>query len=82
MSKDNIPQAALELCQPPFSYHCGYIFDAKGSMVSDENGAVARIRGWGRIQYHASPAELQDAIGDHIAKALTEYWEQHLKEQK
>lgn len=38
---------------------------------------ITRIRGWGRMQYMPTPEELQDAIGKHVARALTEYWERH-----
>lgn len=73
---------ALAIYKPPFKYQAGYIFDADDNMVADDCGenAAARIRGWGRIQYMNNPEQLQDTIGEHIAKAMTEYWEKHRQE--
>lgn len=78
---------AVTLYTPPFSYCCGYIHDASGRVFSDNGGVdelkgmiAARVRGWGRIQGVESthtPEELQDAVGEHIATALTEYWCKH-----
>ena len=80
--------AAIQLYRPPFSYCHGYIHDGEGHMVADD-GAVdelrdmiaCRVRGWGRLQYLEgahTPEHLQDAVGEHIAKALNEYWSKHL----
>lgn len=79
-----IEKAALDLYTPPFTFDemGGKIWDAKGNMAAD-NGDIetymARVRGWGRIQYlkDFEPEELQDAVGEHMAKAMTEYWEKH-----
>lgn len=67
--------------KPPFTYdkQSGFIYDAEHNHVADKaNGSseygVARVRGWGRISYMENPKEIQDSIGEHIAKALTEYW--------
>lgn len=70
---------ALALYKPPFSFTCGYIFDSTGAMVADDNceSILLRVRGWGRIQYKDNPGQLQDAVGEHLAKALTEYWERN-----
>lgn len=38
-------------------------------------GATLRIRGWGRIGYLEHPVQLQDAVGELVARALTELWE-------
>ena len=79
-------QAAIEIYKPPFKYSHGYIFDGEGNMFSDdgsvdemENAIAARIRGWGRIGYieEMNPADIQDAVGEHVAKALNEYWAKH-----
>jgi hypothetical protein len=79
---DKLRTSALELFKPPFHYHCGYIFDTSGNMVSDNCGetAATRLRGWGRIQYMGNPQELQDAVGELIAEALNSFWEVSTKE--
>ena len=68
---------AFKLCKPPFFFRAGYIFDDAGNMIADKAGvgALVRLRGWGRLGGMKSAAEIQDAIGGHIAKAMTEYWE-------
>ncbi len=70
---------AMALYSPPFKFQHGFIFDANGEMVSDgelENqDAIQRVRGWGRIGYMDDAEKLQDLVGDVIAKALTEYWQ-------
>ena len=68
---------AFKLCKPPFFFRVGYIFDDDGNMIADEAGvgALARMRGWGRLGGIKNAEELQDAIGKHIAQAMTEYWE-------
>jgi len=80
---EELKKAALGLYQPPFRFQHGYIFDSAGNMFADqgpltetENMLALQVRGWGRIQYikEHNPAELQDAVGEIIAKALTEYW--------
>jgi hypothetical protein len=73
-------EKALGLYTPPFRHVSGYIYDAKHRMVSDAGGAtemIQRVRGWGRIQYlmDADPELLQDAVGELVARALTQYWE-------
>lgn len=68
--------------KPPFRYdEYGYIFDADGKMFADEGGAnemLARIRGWGRLQYVKdsgfTPEQIQDECGRLFADALTEFW--------
>lgn len=72
--------AALDLYKPPFVYHFGYIHDANGEVVADQDGvegAIAlQIRGWGHIQYHkeVDPEALQDLIGEMTAQAMTKHW--------
>jgi len=77
--KDDIKKRALNIYHPPFRAEHGYIFDVKGGMVADQAPAdsVVRTRGWGDIQYMDDPEELQDAISEYIAQALTEYWERN-----
>ena len=76
-------EAALSLYKPPFRYENGWIWDANNQFVADEGGPshqeprMARIRGWGRIQYLPNPEQLQDEIGRMMAEALTEYWSRH-----
>ena len=82
---EDLAKAALSLYKPPFSYYCGYIHDGEDRTVADDgsvdelkNMIACRVRGWGRIQYiegKHTPEDLQDAIGEHIVKALNEYWE-------
>ena len=87
LMKLSINEQALKLYTPPFKYQHGYIFDSKHSMFSDQGGSefnyaeliATRVRGWGRIQKLANSEDLQDAVGDHIANALTEYWQTNLK---
>lgn len=53
---------AVSLYKPPFRYEMGYIWDADGQ---------------GRIQYLGdgpTTRALQDAVGHHIARVLTEGW--------
>ena len=76
--KKVISKKALKLYTPPFRYEMGYIFDSENEMVADDyETSITQVRGWGRISYMDEPEELQDAVGEHIAKALTEYWEKH-----
>lgn len=72
----SIKKAALALYRPPFTSSHGYIFDADSNMVADDAGSACRVRGWGCIGGKENPEALQDAVGEHIAKALTQYWEQ------
>ena len=66
-------------CRPPFKHECGYIFDHDGNVAADESGHVLRVRGWGRIsQLSAQPQEMQDAVGELIAEALTKFWKERL----
>lgn len=76
--------AALALYRPPFTFRMGYIRDAGGHMVADQDGfgegskvfdsVAARVRGWGRIGYMPDAEALQDEVGVVIAEALTAYW--------
>jgi hypothetical protein len=74
--------AALALYEPPFKFMHGYIYDAKGRMVADQDGfeggveahIAARVRGWGRIGYLPDAAALQDEVGAILAEALTAFW--------
>lgn len=76
--------AALALYRPPFKFRMGYIHDAGGHMVADQDGfgegskvfdsIAARVRGWGRIGYLPDAEALQDEVGAVIADALTAYW--------
>ncbi len=78
---NDLLSAALDIYKPPFKYSCTYIFDAKDNMVmnSDELEESALVlRGWGRIGYMDDAEALHDAVGEHIARALTEYWEKNL----
>lgn len=69
-------EAAFALYEAPFRFDHGYIFDAKGQMVSDDSGEgiIARVRGWGRIGYMENAEALQDECGAMIAEALTQFW--------
>ena len=64
---------AQDYLKPPFRYRLGYIHDANNKMVADQGGH--RVRGWGRIQYQPEPEQLQDAIGERIARILSEHWD-------
>lgn len=76
--------AAMALYKPPFKFRMGYIHDAGGHMVADQDGfgegskvfdsIAARVRGWGRIGYLPDAEALQDEVGAVIADALTAYW--------
>lgn len=85
---DDLRKRALALYHGPFRYDPnggGFIWDDGGrdgvEMVADvradHDGAAARARGWGRISYMEDAAALQDAAGELIAEALSEYWERH-----
>lgn len=80
-----LEKRALRLYKAPFRYQHGYIFDADGHTVSDTpeeitSGAAARIRGWGRMSHMEEPARLQDALGELVARSLTKYWNETVKE--
>ena len=81
MLEQELMTNALKLCKPPFFFRVGYIFDSTGNMIADEAGvgAIARMRGWGRLGGMENAEDLQDAIGKHIAQAMTEYWEKNTK---
>lgn len=93
MSK-TITQVTLGLYKPPFKYCCGYILDAEGNTVADNNAEndatiiqgsnlVLEVRGWGRIRGLKTDFQsgaIQDEVGRLIALALTEYWERRLAE--
>ena len=75
-------QKALELLKPPFKFECGYIFDSakNENMVCDDGGeielgAIARLRGWGRLGKLDDGEQVQDAIGEVIAEALNQYFD-------
>jgi hypothetical protein len=68
---------ALSLYKPPFRFESGYIWDAGGQMVADQDfdpSTIARVRGWGRICSMPQPEALQDEVGKIIAEALTAFW--------
>lgn len=72
---------AMRIYTPPFKYFRGYIHDAEGHMVSDDDEVqrtvAHRIRGWGRISYLPNAAAIQDEIGVMMADALNEYYAAH-----
>jgi hypothetical protein len=73
---ESLADQALKLYRPPFRHECGYILDKEGHTVADE---VLRVRGWGRISHLCgNPKEMQDAVGDLIAEALTMFWKEKL----
>jgi len=74
--KEELKKTALELYKPPFRFSHGFIWDADNRMVADRpaGDAALRIRGWGYIQYKPNPEQLQDAMGELIAQAMTEMW--------
>ncbi len=80
MTKE-LRERAFKLYRAPFRFEHGYVWDAKNEMVADDyvEGAipVGRIRGWGRVSYLPEPQELQDAVGELMAEALTKLWRDH-----
>jgi hypothetical protein len=80
-TRADLRERAFRLYRGPFRYEQGYVWDADNEMVADDRveGAipVGRVRGWGRVSYLPEPKELQDAVGDLIAEALTAHWENH-----
>jgi len=70
---DKQDKRAKDYLKPPFRYRVGYIYDANDKMVADQDGR--RVRGWGRIQYQPEPEQLQDAIGERVARILSEHWD-------
>lgn len=78
--QNDLRTKAIALYTAPFTFERGYIWDAAGRMVADnyrldeEDGAVLRVRGWGRISYLDDPEALQDEVGNAIAEAMTEFW--------
>ena len=89
MSTKTIRDVAFELYKPPFYFLGGYVWDSGHHMVLDQHtddgdtadAIVARIRGWGRIQYMDKPelraAALQDEVGAIVVEALNAYWAAH-----
>lgn len=62
--------------EPPFRYSCGAIWGS-----GDGAEKLLDVRGWGHLTgggAHGLPeakaAEIQDEIGEHIAKLLTANW--------
>lgn len=80
MNESLIRQRARGLYVPPFKFECGYIFDANGKMVADQDDggraqdSPLRIRGWGRIGQLDDAEALQDEVGHLIAELLTRHW--------
>ena len=79
----DVQRVALGVYKPPFRYdkRGGYIWDAGDKMVSDEvtrrAKEVTMLRGWGNIKYLDNPINVHDAVGELIALALTQFWENH-----
>lgn len=71
--------AALRLYKAPFRHENGYIFDKDGNTVADQAVHALRVRGWGRISKLKNPEQLEAAVGDMIAEALTEYWQRNIR---
>ena len=75
-----------ELLKPPF-YHdeAGQIYEGNtrimespGYVCKDDNitdSHVAKIRGWGFLQYFENGAQLQDEFIEFVVQALNEKWE-------
>lgn len=79
MTDKELREISKELYKPPFKYINGYIFDSESHVMLDKGGcdSIARIRGWGRIQYieaDGDAGKLQDTVGHLIAELLTKYW--------
>jgi len=76
ISAESLSAQALSQYTPPFSHRGGYIFDADHNMVADQSGDdhLLRIRGWGRLGKLENGGDVQDEIGDLIAKLLTKHW--------
>jgi hypothetical protein len=72
---------AMKIYTPPFKHFQGYIHDAEGHMVSDDDEVkrtvAHRVRGWGRISYLPNAEAIQDEIGVMMADALNEYYAAH-----
>lgn len=58
----------------PLQIHSGWISDQAGTHLLD-------VRGWGHFQYadNDKGAEIQDAFGEWVVKALNEQYEETLK---
>ncbi len=73
----------LALYKSPFRREYKRIFDANDELIIDDSGdqaAMSHVHNWGRISQMGASEELQDAVGDLIAKALTLYWDLHAEE--
>lgn len=66
-------QEVKALYKPPFRHERGYIWDAEGNRVAGRD-CDGYLSGGRRISLMPDSSQLQDAVGDLIAKALTEYW--------
>ena len=64
------PKKLRKLYNPPFTY------DPRDQAIRDaKHRRVLDPRGWGRIQYIDRTGDLQDAVGERVAKILTENWQ-------
>jgi len=73
----------LALYKSPFRREFRYILDANDELIIDDSGdqaAMTHVHDWGRISQTEASEELQNAVGDLIAKALTLYWDLHAEE--
>lgn len=81
---ENLRDKAVSLYKPPFRFEHGYILDAESRIVADNDvedadGAALRVRGWGRIGHMENAEALQDEVGNVIALAMTEFWQQQYR---
>ena len=60
----------------PVRYDKGY----STSIFDKERNKVLDIRGWGRLQYMEDRHILQDEIGEFVAKAINEKYENEVNE--
>ena len=80
-----------KVLKPPF-YHggLGEIFEGNTRImqvpgyvcddVNETDSHLAKIRGWGFLQYFENGAQLQDEFIDFVVQALNEKWEREMKE--
>lgn len=69
-----VPIRALALYTPPFELRGDHVVDRYGVILMDLNTALTRIyRRIGEVDLSVVE-DLRNALGKHIAEALTEHW--------
>jgi hypothetical protein len=78
LTEDQINDIAFELFKPPFVYSGGHIFDSVGNAVGENDGralnAILVFKADERYKHLDQIDDINEALGKHIAEALTDHW--------